>query len=107
MTDEDVSLELHPVHRALSRANLLFGADRELVLIAGLVAVILIFVVITPLSAALGFVVWTLIVAVLRRLAKSDPMMRRVYLRHISYRPSYRATSSPWGRRRGALPWSV
>ncbi|NTE27433.1 conjugal transfer protein TrbD, partial [Agrobacterium tumefaciens] len=23
-------------------------------------------------------------------------LMRRVYLRHISYKTSYRATSSPW-----------
>ncbi|MQX75930.1 hypothetical protein GHK80_06605 [Sinorhizobium medicae] len=35
------------VHRALSRPNLLMGADRELVLLTGLASVILIFVVLT------------------------------------------------------------
>jgi type IV secretion system protein VirB3 len=53
-------------------------------------------VVITPYAAALGIMSWTVIVAALRRMAKSDPMMRRVYLRHIRYRPVYRATSTPF-----------
>jgi type IV secretion system protein TrbD len=98
MTDADTMLDRHAIHRALSRPNLIFGADRELVLLTGLVAAILIFVVITPYAAALGFMAWTLIVAALRRMAKSDPMMRQVYLRHIRYRPVYRPTSTPFTR---------
>ncbi len=96
MTEADGALELHPIHRALSRPNLIFGADRELVLLTGLICAILIFVVITPYAAVLGIMSWTVIVAALRRMAKSDPMMRRVYLRHIRYRPVYRATSTPF-----------
>src|ERR1700754_3740562 len=46
------------IHRALSRPNLLFGADRELVLITGLASVILIFVVLTWFSALFGMVTW-------------------------------------------------
>lgn len=91
-------LEPHPIHRALSRPNLVFGADRELVLVTGLVSAILIFVVITPSAAVLGLLAWTLNVALLRQMAKLDPMMRRVYLRHIRYRPVYRATSTPFTR---------
>ncbi|RWB24751.1 MAG: conjugal transfer protein TrbD, partial [Mesorhizobium sp.] len=26
------------------------------------------------------------------------PMMRRVYMRHVSYKAYYRATSTPWRR---------
>ncbi|WP_428411891.1 conjugal transfer protein TrbD [Pararhizobium sp.] len=88
----------HRIHRALSRPNLLMGADRELVLITGLAAVILIFVVLTVYSAIFGVAVWIVIVGALRMMAKSDPMMRQVYLRHISYRPMYRPTTSPWRR---------
>ncbi len=98
MTEANSALELHPIHRALSRPNLVFGADRELVLVTGLICAILIFVVITPYAAVLGIMAWTVIVAALRRMAKSDPMMRRVYLRHIRYRPVYRATSTPFAR---------
>ncbi|MBN9581123.1 MAG: conjugal transfer protein TrbD [Afipia sp.] len=84
------------IHRALSRPNLLLGADRELVLMTGLAAVILIFVVLTWFSVLLGLLVWSGIVGVLRMMAKLDPMMRHVYLRHIRYRSHYRPTSTPW-----------
>lgn len=93
-----LGLQRNRVHRALSCPNLLMGADRELVLITGLAAVILIFVVLTIYSALFGVAVWIVIVGFLRMMAKSDPLMRQVYLRHISYKPYYGATSSPWRR---------
>ena len=91
-------LQRNRIHRALSRPNLLMGADRELVLITGLAAVILIFVVLTVYSVLFGIAVWILIVGILRMMAKADPMMRKVYIRHVSYRPTYKATTSPWRR---------
>lgn len=98
MPDPRSGLLRNRIHRALSRPNLLLGADRELVLITGLAAVILIFVVLTVYSALLGVAVWIFIVGLLRLMAKSDPLMRRVYARHIAYRPYYKATSAPWRR---------
>ncbi|MCX8570875.1 conjugal transfer protein TrbD [Aminobacter sp. MET-1] len=98
MADAGSNLQRNRIHRALSRPNLLMGADRELVLLAGLAAVILIFVVLTIHSAVLGIAVWILVVAALRMMAKADPMMRRIYLRHVSYRSYYRPTSTPWRR---------
>lgn len=86
------------IHRALSRPNLLFGADRELVLVTGLAAVILIFVVLTPISAIVGVAIWMLVIGLLRMMGKADPLMRKVYLRHLRYRPSYPPTASPWRR---------
>lgn len=93
MTRDQVTLDLHPIHRALSRPNLILGADRELVLLTGLISVILIFVVITPAAVILGCAAWIMILATLRRMAKADPLMRRVYLRHVRYRPTYGATA--------------
>lgn len=98
MAESLSSLQRNRVHRALSRPNLLMGADRELVLITGLAAVILIFVVLTIYSALFGIAVWIVIVGALRMMAKADPMMRKVYVRHISYKPYYKATTSPWRR---------
>ena len=92
-------LKHNRIHRALSRPNLLMGADRELVLLTGLAAVILIFVVLTIYSALFGVAVWIVIVGLLRMMAKADPLMRQVYFRHISYKPYYKATTSPWRRR--------
>lgn len=98
MTESASNLARSRIHRALSRPNLLLGADRELVLLAGLAAAILIFVVLTWYAALFGGAIWLMAVAVLRMMAKTDPLMRKVYIRHISYRPSYRATSTPWRR---------
>lgn len=91
-------LKHNRIHRALSRPNLLMGADRELVLLTGLAAVILIFVVLTIYSALFGVAVWIVIVGLLRMMAKADPLMRQVYFRHISYKPYYKATTSPYRR---------
>lgn len=98
MTEPADALVRTNLHRALSRPNLLFGADRELVLVTGLLTVILVFVVLTLPSTVLGLALWVGIVAALRMMAKQDPLMRRVYGRHIRYRNYYRPTSSPWRR---------
>ncbi|MBB6510929.1 type IV secretion system protein VirB3 [Rhizobium soli] len=82
MAEAGSSLARSRVHRALSRPNLLMGADRELVLLTALAAIILIFVVLTWYATLFGIAIW--VVAALRMMAKSDPLMRRVYLRHIS-----------------------
>lgn len=96
MPDTVSYLTRNRIHRALSRPNLLMGADRELVLITGLAAVILIFVVLTLYSAVLGLAAWVITIGALRLMARIDPVMRRVYLRHIRYRRIYRPTSTPW-----------
>lgn len=99
MADPVSNLQRNRIHRALSRPNLLTGADRELALITGLAAIILIFVVLTIYSALFGIAVWIVVVAALRMMARADPMMRRVYIRHISYRSTHRAASeTAWGR---------
>ena len=69
---------------------------KALVKRGGAVAVILVFVILTTVSALLGTVIWIVVVGLLRMMAKADPLMRRVYLRHIRYRPYYRPTSTPW-----------
>lgn len=98
MAEASTPLARTRIHRALSRPNLLMGADRELVLLTGLATVILTFVVLTWFSALLGIAIWIAVIGALRMMAKADPMMRQIYLRHVSYRASYRPTSSPWRR---------
>ena len=98
MAEASVPLARSRIHRALSRPNHLMGADRELVLLTGLATAILIFVVLTWFSALFGIAIWIVVIGALRIMAKADPMMRQVYVRHIGYRPSYRPTSSPWRR---------
>ena len=98
MSDALAGLHRRPIHRSLSRPNLLMGADRELVMMTGLAAAVLIFVVLTIYSALAGIVIWFLVIGALRLMAKSDPLMRQVYLRHIGYQAYYHPTTSPWRR---------
>lgn len=98
MAEASIPLARSRIHRALSRPNHLMGADRELVLLTGLATAILVFVVLTWFSALFGIAVWIVVIGALRMMAKADPMMRQIYIRHVGYRPSYRPTSSPWRR---------
>lgn len=85
-----------PFHRVLYRSNLLFGCDRELVLISLLLtcgiplASINFFSMLISITFSLG------IVSLLRLMAKSDPEMRKVYWRHIHYQDYYPARSTPF-----------
>ena len=84
MVEHGSSLDRSRIHRALSRPNLLLGADRELVLLTGLAAAILIFVVLTWYAALFGIAIWIVVVAGHGMLAEAVPMIRRIYARHIT-----------------------
>jgi type IV secretion system protein VirB3 len=92
MADE---LRTVPISRALNRPNLLMGAERELALTTALVAALLIFVTFSVIAIVTGLVLWALAIAALRAMAKADPVMSKVYQRHIKYRPYYAPRSRP------------
>lgn len=94
-----------PIYRALHRAPLLWGVDRELVLMLGLLAFALIFAAATWATALIGIVLFAFGFTALRMMAKADPRMRAVYLRHIRYRPSYRARAGLAGLRSQRPHW--
>ena len=82
------------IHRSLNRAHLLLGAERSLVLMAGLITALLVFsgsISVWSISLAVAF--WSCSFWALVRMAKADPQMSQVYLRHIRYRSYYNAHS--------------
>ena len=82
------------IHRSLNRPHLLLGAERSLVLLAGLVTALLLFSGnISVASVTLAVLFWTGSFWALVRMAKADPQMSRVYQRHIRYRSYYNAHS--------------
>ena len=85
-----------PIRRSLVRPLLLLGGDRELVLLSGRLSGALIFTSMTWFSAAYGLLLWFGGLAILRGMAKADPLMRNVYLRHRLYRKYYPPRSTPW-----------
>ena len=82
------------IHRSLNRPHLLLGAERSLVLLAGLVTALLLFSgSISVGTVTLAVLFWTTSFWALVRMAKADPQMSRVYQRHIRYRSYYNAHS--------------
>jgi type IV secretion system protein VirB3 len=83
------------IHQSCNRPNLLLGGDRELVLLSAMLAAMLVFALTTWWGAVLGVVFWVAAVAILSRMGKADPLMRRIYVRHIRYQSFYPAKSRP------------
>ena len=86
----------HTFHQSLIRPNLLFGCDRELFILSGGAAFLLIVMAQNWTAAATGTFLWFFSFFLLRRLAKADPLMRAVYLRHRLYKPYYAPRSTPF-----------
>ena len=72
------------------------GGDRELVLFSGLIAAVLIFACMQFLTIVIGVALWMVALWIFRRIAKSDPLMRYIYLRSLLYRNYYPARSTPF-----------
>lgn len=85
-----------PIRRAGNRENLFMGGDRELVMFSGLLAGALIFTAQEARATVFGVALWFSTLFVFRLMAKSDPKMRHVYLRHRRYKTYYPARSTPF-----------
>lgn len=85
-----------PIRRAGNRDNLFIGGDRELVMFSGLLAGALIFSAQDVRATAFGILLWFGALFALRLMAKADPKLRRVYLRHRRYQAYYPARSTPF-----------
>jgi type IV secretory pathway TrbD component len=91
------------LHRAGIRPHLFLGGDREMVLFSGLIAAVLIFACLQPLTILIGVTLWIGTLWIFRRLAKADPRMRSIYMRQLLYRSYYPARSTPF--REDQRPW--
>ena len=86
--------DIYPDARAsLNRPQLLMGGDRELVLLSGLLLALMAVSVMSFLSFLIAGISFMAIVAVLARMGKEDPLMRKVYVRHLAYKDFYPAKS--------------
>lgn len=72
------------------------GGDRELVMFSGLLAFALIFSAQEVRATVFGVLLWFGALFAARRMAKADPLMRKVYIRHRKYKPYYPARSTPF-----------
>ncbi|WP_430231251.1 conjugal transfer protein TrbD [Nitrosomonas communis] len=91
-----MALRSIPIRRAGNRPNLFMGGDRELVMFSGLLAFTLVFSAHDWKALAYGIILWVFTLFALRLMAKNDPQLRQVYLRHRRYRKYYAARSTPF-----------
>ncbi|EGQ8485001.1 conjugal transfer protein TrbD [Vibrio diabolicus] len=91
-----MALRTIPIRRAGNRENLFMGGDRELVMFSGLLAAALIFSAQEVRATVFGICLWFGALFVCRLMAKSDPKLRHVYLRHRIYKSYYAARSTPF-----------
>jgi type IV secretion system protein VirB3 len=84
------------MHRVANRVTLFLGGDREMMMLVGLFSGTLIFLGQTMMSVGYGVVLWFAGSALLKKIAKVDPMMRHVYMRSIRYARYYPPQSTPF-----------
>lgn len=96
-----------PFRQSGTRYHLWMDADRILGVCLLALCCWLVFAVVRWETVVLALVSFGGGMLLLRYMAKKDPIMRQVYLRHVRYKSYYRAFSSPyarrqrwWGRRR-------
>lgn len=90
-----MALRKIPIRRAGNRMNLFMGGDRELVMVSGLLAGALIFSAQDWRATVFGIALWFGALYACRLMAKSDPKMRQVYMRHRKYLTYYPPRSTP------------
>ena len=91
-----MALRTIPIRRAGNRENLFMGGDRELVMFSGLLAFALIFSAQELRATVVGLLLWFGALFACRLMAKADPKLRFVYMRHRKYKPYYSARSTPF-----------
>jgi len=91
-----MALRTIPIRQSGNRPNLFMGGDRELVMFSGLLAFTLIFSAFEFKATLFGIVLWAFALYALRLMAKNDPLLRQVYLRHRKYNAYYPARSTPF-----------
>lgn len=84
------------IHQSLHRHMHVLGAERELVMASALIALLVGIGGLTILSNITAFIFWVIAVFALRHMAKADPIMSKVWLRHIKQKTFYNAKSSTW-----------
>lgn len=89
-------LQRADIYSALNKPNLIFGADRELILVTGVIGFALIFTGLTLVTTFLGFFLIMFCSFFLRLMAKSDPLMRFIFMRQLKYKNFYIARSTPF-----------
>lgn len=78
-----------PIHRSLHRVNTFLGGDREMIMMAALVAITSIAIGQNLVSLIGGIFFWFVVLIPARKIAKKDPKMRDVFLASLAFKQRY------------------
>lgn len=92
----DDALRQTRIRRALHRPQQIWGGERELMLFSILVAGGIIIAAMNVVATVIGMGLWLVCVYGLRKMAKADPVMSKVYMRQLRFRDYYAPFSRPW-----------
>ena len=84
------------IYHSIIRPDLLAGCERIPLLTVGLMTLTLTVVAFNSLSFVAGFCLWFLAFYILKKMAKHDPILSKIYWRHIRYASFYPAKSTPY-----------
>lgn len=84
------------IYRFGWRPVLFMGGDRELVLLTALFSGIIMFYSFDLVLFIIAFILFMVSLKAFRMIAKADPLMKNVYLRHTKYKGIYLARSTPY-----------
>lgn len=85
-----------PIRQSLHRSAHVFGAERDLVMLSALVSLLVGVGGMTLVSGISATAFWGVAVIVLRWMAKADPIMSKVWFRHVKQQDYYPARASLW-----------
>jgi len=85
-----------PIQRVLYRENLLMGGERELVMFTALIAGGIIITSQNLISILIGVPLYVACLFLLRKMAKIDPYLSKVYSLQLKYQSYYPARSTPF-----------
>ena len=84
------------IYRFGWRPVLFMGGDRELVLLTALFSGMIMFYSFDLVLFIIAFTLFMVSLKAFRMIAKADPLMKNVYLRHTKYKGIYLAKNTPY-----------
>ena len=84
------------IYRFGWRPVLFMVGDRELVLLTALFSGMIMFYSFDLVLFIIAFILFMVSLKAFRMIAKADPLMKNVYLRHTKYKGIYLARSTPY-----------
>ncbi len=91
-----MALNVVPIHRSVTRHTHFLGGDREIILMALVIAIAFIFILQTIMATTFGICLWAFTLWSTRIMNKADPHMRDIFLRYVKYQHYYPARSTPF-----------